>query len=114
MEPRASQHQEKCEGNNSHVSKVEGRLKQSIHATSVEVVKERVGINENTSHACIDKCSPPPSVIFSGKLEVEQCHADKGSHNEKKDEGKEKDSKECVHLVSPHGSKDVMKLNVDC
>ena len=76
VESSTAQHQEEGEGDNGHISKIEGRLKQTIHSTSVEVVEERIGINENTSHSGIDKGTPPPSVILSCQLEVQQSHAD--------------------------------------
>lgn len=113
MESRAAQHQKESEGDNSHVSKVERRLKQTIHTTSVEVVEERVRVDEDTSHTSIDESTPPPSVIFSGQLEVQQCNTDEGSHNKKEDECKEEDSEESIHLVTPHCSKDVVELNID-
>ena len=113
MESRAAQHQKECEGDNRHVSKVERRLEQTIHTTSLEVVEERVSVDENTSHTSIDEGTPPPSVIFSGQLEVQQCHTNEGSHDKKKDERKEEDSEESIHLVTPHCSKDVVEFNVD-
>lgn len=80
----------------------------------MEVVEEGIGVDEKTSHSCIDERTPPPSVIFSGQLEVQQGYADERSHNKEEYEGKEKNSEESVHLVPPHCSEDVMKFDVDC
>lgn len=79
----------------------------------MEIVEEGIRIDKDTSHSGIDKNTPPPSVIFSSQLEVKQGYTDEGSHDEKEDESKEQDTKQGVHLMSPHGSKDVVKLNVD-
>ena len=79
----------------------------------MEVIKERISVDEQSSHSCINEGTPPPSMVFPRQLEVKQCHTDKGSDNNKKDEGEEKDTEKGIDLVSPHGCKDVMKLNVD-
>jgi len=114
VETSTSQHQEESERDDGHVSKIERRLEQATHSTSVEVIEERVCVDEETSHSCVDESTPPPSMIFSGQLKVQQGHTDERGHDEKKDERKEKDSKQSVHLMSPHGGKDVMKFNVNC
>lgn len=80
----------------------------------MEVIKERVSIDEQSGHARINEGAPPPSVVFPRQLEVEQCHTNEGGDNDKEDEGKEQDSEKGVNLMSPHGRKDVMELNVNC
>lgn len=88
VETSTSQHQEESEGDDGHVSEVERRLEQATHSTSVEVIEERVGVDKKTSHSCVDESTPPPSMIFSSQLEVQQSHTDEGRNDEEKDEGK--------------------------
>ena len=114
MESRTTQHQEETKRNYRHIPEVERRLEQSIHSTSMEIVEEGIRIDKDTSHTGIDKDTPPPSVIFSGQLEVKQGYTDKGSHDEKENECEEQNSKQGIHLMSPHGSEDIMQLNVNC
>jgi len=113
METSTAEHQEEGKRDDRHVPKVEGGLEHTAHATSVEVIEERICIDEQPGHSCVNEGTPPPSVIFPRQLEVEQRHTDKGRHNNEKGESEEKDTEEGVDLVSPHGSEDVVELDVN-
>ena len=102
VETSTAKHQEEGKRDDRHVTKVERRLKHTTHSTSVEVIEERICVDEQPGHSCIDEGTPPPSVIFPRQLKVEQRHTDEGRHNNEEDEGKEKDAKKGVNLVSPH------------
>ena len=89
-------------------------MEHPTHSTSVEVIEEGVSVDEQSGHSSVDECAPPPLVVFPSQLEVQQGHTDEGCDNQKQDEGAEKNSKQGVDLMSPHRSKDVVKLNVNC
>jgi hypothetical protein len=89
-------------------------LEHTSHTRSVEVVEEGINVDEDSSHATIDEGCPPPLVIFSRQLEVQQCHSNEGRDNDQKNKGNEQNTEESVDLVSPHGSENVVKFNVDC
>ena len=113
MEGGGTQHEEEGKGNNGHVTEVERSLQNSRHATSVVVVVKTVHINQQTRHTAVDKGGPPPAMIFSGQLEVQESDSDECCDNDQQNECQEEDSKESVNLVSPHGGEDVMKLDVN-
>ena len=81
METSAAQHQEEGKRDNRHVPKIERGLKHPTHSTSVEVIEERICVDEQPGHSRIDEGTPPPSVIFPRKLKVEQRHADERCHD---------------------------------
>ena len=59
----------------------------------MEVIEEGIRVDEQSGHPCINKGTPPPSMVLPCQLEVKQRHTDKGCNNNKKDEGKEEDTK---------------------
>lgn len=80
----------------------------------MEIKVERVNVDKETRHTPVDVGSPPPSVILSGELEIKKSHGDERRDNHQQDKCKEKDTEECVNLVAPHGSENVVKFNVNC
>ena len=113
MESSTAQHQEEGKRNDRHVPEVKRGLEYTTHSTSIEVVEERISVDENTSHSRIDECTPPPSMVLPRQLKVEQSHADERCHNDEEHECKEKNSEEGVNLMSPHRSKDVVEFDVN-
>ena len=113
VEGGTAQHEEEAKGNGGHVAKVERTLEQTGHAGSVVVVEDGVDVDEDAGHTAVDKGGPPPLMVLTGQLEVQEGDGDEGRHNHEKDEGKEKDTKKGVDLMSPHGGKDVVQLDVD-
>ena len=113
VEGGTAQHEEEAEGNSSHVTKVERTLEKTGHAGSVVVVEDGVDVDEDAGHTAVDKGGPPPLMVLAGQLEVQKGDGDEGRHDHQKDEGKEKDTEQSVDLVSPHGGKDVVQLDVD-
>jgi hypothetical protein len=79
----------------------------------MKVEVERVNVNEDPSHASVDIGRPPPSVIFSCELEVQERHSDKGRYSNQQNKGQEQNAKESVDLMTPHTCKDVMQLDVN-
>lgn len=49
-------------------------LQQSVHLRPVEEVKERVRIHEETGRTPGQKAPPPPPMVFTAQLEVDQRH----------------------------------------
>ena len=113
MESSTAQHQEEGKRHDRHVPEVKRGLEYTTHSTSIEVVEERISVDENTSHSRIDECTPPPSMVLPRQLKVEQSHADERCHNDEEHECKEKNSEEGVNLMSPHRSKDVVEFDVN-
>ena len=88
LKASTSKHQKEGEWNNCHVPEVKGRLQNTTHATAVEIVVERVHVDEETRHTTIDVGCPPPTVIFSRQLKIKQRNSNEGGHNDKENEGK--------------------------
>lgn len=88
VEGCASKHEENGKWNESHVPKVEGWLQDSAHATSFVVEVEGIYIDKETRHSTIYVGNPPPAMIFSCQLEVQQRNRNEGRDNDQKDKRK--------------------------
>ena len=113
LEASTTEHDEEGIGYNAHVSKEERPLQHTTHFTSVEVIVERIYENKETCHTSVDVRGPPPAVIFSCELEIQESNSDERSNNHQQNEGQEEDSKQSIDLVTPHRSKDVVKFDVN-
>lgn len=102
LEGGGTQHQEECERDNSHVTEVERTLQHTLHVTSMEVVIERVNVDEKTGHSTIHVRCPPPTMILAHQLKIEKCHCYKRCDNDEENESEEEDSEQRVDLVTPH------------
>jgi ribosomal protein L11 len=79
----------------------------------VKVKVERVNVNEDPGHAAVDIGCPPPSVILSRELKVQERHRDKRRHSNQQNKRQKQNAKESVDLMTPHTCKDVMQLDVN-
>lgn len=82
-----SQHQEECDRHNRHIAKVIGQLQSTIHIGSMEVVVKRIRQDKESSCTAIGERDPPPVIVFSSQLEVQERNRDKGSYRSQHDKG---------------------------
>jgi len=86
LESSASKHEEESEGDNSHVPEVERGLQQTCHSTAMEVVVEGIQVDEDSCHSSVGVRCPPPTMVLSRELEVQEGDGDEGCHDDEKDE----------------------------
>mmetsp|Transcript_11089 Transcript_11089/g.16805 ORF Transcript_11089/g.16805 Transcript_11089/m.16805 type:complete len:110 (+) Transcript_11089:147-476(+) len=64
-EPSTPQHEEGSKGDDSHVSKVKGGLKETTHSTCKKVEIEGISVKKETNHSTIEEGGPPPAMILT-------------------------------------------------
>jgi len=81
-EADSAEHNEEVIAKDQHVSKIKECLQCPRHLWTIPIVKEGVCIDEYPSGTSRKERSPPPLMIFHGKLEISQGNGDASSHDQ--------------------------------
>lgn len=79
----------------------------------MEVVEEGIAKNEEARRTSIEERPPPPSMIFTRQLEIQQSHRDERCDRDEHDKSNIQYSEESVYFVAPDTREDVVQLDVD-